>query len=60
MYPDFKRIAARSILLEMKTSGWADVRKWILSFGPDAELIAPDEMRLEIKKNLTDASIFYQ
>jgi predicted DNA-binding transcriptional regulator YafY len=37
-----------SIILEMKTSGWFDVQKWLLSFGVDAELIRPVEMRAEL------------
>jgi predicted DNA-binding transcriptional regulator YafY len=39
-----------SIILTMKTSGWWDVRQWILSFGPDVELLEPVEKREEIKK----------
>jgi hypothetical protein len=27
-----------SFILELKTSGWIDGKKWILSFGPDAEV----------------------
>lgn len=38
-----------SIILTMKTSGWWDVRQWILSFGPDAELLEPAEKREEMK-----------
>ena len=38
-----------SIILTMKTSGWWDVRQWILSFGPDAELLEPEDKRQEIK-----------
>jgi predicted DNA-binding transcriptional regulator YafY len=30
-------------------AGWWDVRQWILSFGPDAELLEPKEMREEMK-----------
>jgi predicted DNA-binding transcriptional regulator YafY len=38
-----------SIELWMKTSGWYDVKKWILSFGADAELLNPEELRQEIR-----------
>ena len=38
-----------SIILTMKTSGWWDVRQWIFSFGPDAELLEPVEKRDEMK-----------
>lgn len=37
-----------SILLELNTSGWLDVKKWILSFGPDAEVLEPEMMREEV------------
>lgn len=37
-----------SINLEMNTSGWFDVKKWVLSFGEDAELVKPLEMRAEL------------
>jgi len=30
-----------SIILAMSTSGWWEVRQWILSFGPEAELLEP-------------------
>lgn len=41
-----------SIVLTMKTSGWYDVMRWVFSFGPNAEVIEPKEMRDEIKKRL--------
>lgn len=48
-----------SIILEMKTSGWFDVKKWILSFGAAAELLEPKEFRQEIKEELSGAQRFY-
>lgn len=42
-----------SIVLEMKTSGWWDVKKWVMSFGPDAKLLAPKKMRDEIINDLS-------
>jgi predicted DNA-binding transcriptional regulator YafY len=44
-----------SIILTMKTSGWWDVRQWILSFGPGAELLEPSEKRLEMKELAEEA-----
>lgn len=49
-----------SIIMHMKTSGWMDVQKWILSFGPDAELLEPNELRLEIKKKLLNTVDLYK
>lgn len=39
-----------SIELWMKTSGWYDVKKWILSFGSDACVISPESLRNDIKE----------
>ncbi len=38
-----------SIILIMTTSGWFDVKKWLLSFGADAELLEPEDKREEMK-----------
>lgn len=48
-----------SIVMQIKTSGWMDVQKWILSFGPDAELLEPKDMRLEIKERLLNTTDLY-
>jgi predicted DNA-binding transcriptional regulator YafY len=48
-----------SIILELKTSGWLDVKKWILSFGAEAELLEPEELRHEIKEELSAANRKY-
>jgi len=48
-----------SIILTMKTSGWWDVRQWILSFGPDAELLEPVEKREEMKEATQKAACLY-
>lgn len=34
-----------SIVLELKTSGWWDVRRWVLSFGAEAVVLEPEELR---------------
>jgi predicted DNA-binding transcriptional regulator YafY len=41
-----------SIVLEMETCGWFDVKKWVLSYGIQAEVLAPKEMRQEISEEL--------
>lgn len=45
-----------SVTLAMVTSGYRDVKSWIMSFGANAELIEPEEMKQEIiaefQKNL--------
>ncbi|EFI36051.1 Helix-turn-helix type 11 domain protein [Desulfonatronospira thiodismutans ASO3-1] len=39
-----------SITLKMKTSGWFDVKKWIMGFGSSAVVLKPEEMRNEIRE----------
>lgn len=39
-----------SIILSMNTSGWFEVKRWLLSYGADAELLAPAEKREELQK----------
>lgn len=39
----------------MKTSGWWDVKKWVLSYGSDAEVLEPEELRKEIINDLKTA-----
>lgn len=44
-----------SIILEIKTSGWWDVKKWVLSFGAEAEVLEPEGLREEIRKEFETA-----
>lgn len=37
-----------SLILEMETSGAWEVKRWVMSFGADAEVLEPKEMRDEI------------
>ena len=48
-----------SILMELNTSGWLEVKRWILSFGPDAEVIEPTMMREEVAEALQQATAMY-
>lgn len=43
----------------MKTSGWYDVKKWILSFGAEAELLEPEALRRDILGALSDTLLLY-
>lgn len=49
-----------SIMLEMKSSGWRDVKSWILSYGADAKVIEPEEMRKEIGHELATMRAWYE
>ncbi|MEA1901703.1 MAG: WYL domain-containing protein, partial [Thermodesulfobacteriota bacterium] len=44
-----------SVILSMKTSGWWDVKKRVLSYGSDAEVLEPEELRKEIINDLKTA-----
>jgi len=48
-----------SVLLSMNTSGWIDVKKWILSFGADAELLEPDDKRKEVQQAIAQMADQY-
>ncbi|BAH76692.1 helix-turn-helix transcriptional regulator [Solidesulfovibrio magneticus] len=48
-----------SIILELNTSGWFDVKRWILSFGADAKLLEPIELAEELKYDLQRALSAY-
>ncbi|HEY3489178.1 MAG TPA: WYL domain-containing transcriptional regulator [Candidatus Deferrimicrobiaceae bacterium] len=41
-----------SIILTMTTMGHEDVLRWLLSYGPDAELIEPVDLREELRTSL--------
>lgn len=49
-----------SILLEMTTSGWWDVKKWVLSHGAEAEVLTPEELRKKIMEELQMARAKYK
>lgn len=44
-----------SIIMEMCTSGWFEVKRWVLSFGSQAEVLEPNKMRDEVRNELMDA-----
>jgi predicted DNA-binding transcriptional regulator YafY len=39
-----------SIILSMDTSGWYDVKRWVLSYGSSARVLEPKGLKEEIKK----------
>lgn len=41
-----------SIIISMEISGWQDLKKWILSYGPDAKVLKPQKMVEEIISDL--------
>jgi predicted DNA-binding transcriptional regulator YafY len=49
-----------SVILEINTSGWWDVKKWVLSFGAEARVLEPVALRDEIIDELKRAHDKYQ
>ena len=41
-----------NLTLSMTTSGYRDVKRWVMSFGIDAELLEPEQMKQEIVDEL--------
>lgn len=48
-----------SVMLEMYLNNTDDIKSWVFSFGKYAEVIEPDELRKEIKKELEDVYVKY-
>lgn len=48
-----------SIMLEMETWGWIDVKRWLLSYGASVEVLEPKEMRDEILEELKNCLCQY-
>ena len=48
-----------SIILDIKTSGWWDLKRWVLSFGVNAEVLEPIELREEIAKEIKILNSMY-
>lgn len=49
-----------AVILTMQTSGWYDVKKWILSFGADAELLEPEDKRKGVMEEISRAAALYR
>jgi predicted DNA-binding transcriptional regulator YafY len=43
----------------MRTSGLFQVKRWILSFGPDAKVLAPEKLLSAVSDELNAASSLY-
>jgi predicted DNA-binding transcriptional regulator YafY len=49
-----------STVLSMKTSGWYEVKRWILSFGRDAKLLEPVNLKQDILEETLSMANAYQ
>ncbi|WP_045217361.1 helix-turn-helix transcriptional regulator [Desulfonatronovibrio magnus] len=52
--PDQKIIDSTdgSVTLKMTTSGWYDIKKWLLSFGPEVLVVKPEKLKEEMLNDL--------
>lgn len=41
-----------SVVLRLKVSGLGEVKRWIMGFGSHAEILAPHELRIEVKREI--------
>lgn len=48
-----------SVILSLQTSGWWDVKRWILSFGCEAEVLEPVDLREEVVDDLKKMQKIY-
>ena len=48
-----------SIILKMETSGWWDVKRWVLSYGSHAKVLEPEELATEIADEIKAAHSQY-
>lgn len=48
-----------SVIFYMRTSGLFQVKRWILSFGPDAKVLAPEKLLSAVSDELNAASSLY-
>ena len=46
--------ADSSLILKMHTSGRRDIKSWVQSFGRDALLLEPEDLKIELKKELEE------
>ena len=44
-----------SLVLSLRAGGFWEIKRWILGFGPDAQVLAPESLRQAVKKDLQDA-----
>ena len=48
-----------SIILSVETSGWWDVKRWVLSYGSGSKVLEPEGLKNEIRDELETARELY-
>lgn len=49
-----------SLILELTVAGLEEVRNWVLSFGASAEVLEPEELRLQLKAEVEEMKKLYE
>ena len=49
---EIKSISKNEIIFKVKTSSREEIKKWILGYGSEAEVLQPDDLRKEIKQEI--------
>jgi predicted DNA-binding transcriptional regulator YafY len=49
-----------SIILKMTTSGWHEVKRWVLGYGAEAKVLRPEELRDEMAETTWALSCVYE
>ncbi|MBN2090425.1 WYL domain-containing transcriptional regulator [candidate division KSB1 bacterium] len=52
-------LADGSLLLELEVAGLSEVKRWILQYGAEVEVLAPQELREEMKKEIDKMKMIY-
>ncbi len=48
-----------SLLADFRLNSTVEVKQWVLSFGPQAEVLEPSELRLEVRKEIAQMLLKY-
>ncbi len=56
----FEKAPDGRIELRMDVGSTPDLRSWILSFGSGAEVLEPEELRVEVARELEEARVRYE
>mgnify|MGYP006308494493 CR=1 FL=1 len=49
-----------SLVIEIETSGWADLKRWLLSLGAHARVMAPEALAKAMKKEAEEMAALYR
>ena len=52
--------SADEIEMSLELSGFEEISRWILSWGPQVEVLEPPELRMAVKTAIADAGSIYE